>query len=331
MTHRNVIFIFFSVVIAAGLLTGCDRARYRISEGGVWNTTYRIVYQSSRPLDDSIIAVMRQVEMSLSPFNDSSVISRINRGEPGVRPDTLIAAVFEASVDINRRSGGAFDPTVAPLVNAWGFGYRTGSGDPSQHTIDSLLRLVGISQCSLTADSISKKHPGTEFNFSAITKGFGVDCVAAMLRRNGVTDYLVEIGGEIALDGVNPHRAPWRVMIDAPDSTDAAGHSRLAVIAPPAGGLATSGNYRNYHSLTDGRKSWHTISPVTGYPAPSYILSATVIAPSTMIADALATSCMAMHPDSAMAMIESYDGAEAFFVMPDMSFAASPGFPELQN
>lgn len=315
----------------AATLAGCDRPRWHTAEGGVWNTTYRIVYQAPASLDDSIIAVMKEVEMSLSPFCDSSLIARINRGEHGVKPDSLIATVFRASVDINRRSFGAFDPTVAPLINAWGFGYRNGSGDPSQCTIDSLLELVGIAGCTLTPDSIARKHPDTEFNFSAITKGLGVDCVAAMLRRNGATNYLVEIGGEIALDGTNPHGAPWRVMIDAPDTANVAGHSRLTVICPPAGGLATSGNYRNYHTLDNGRRTWHTISPVTGYPAPSHILSATVIAPSTMIADALATSCMAMHPDSAMMMIADYPGAEALLVLPDMSLMTSEGFPELQN
>ncbi|MDE6415817.1 MAG: FAD:protein FMN transferase [Duncaniella sp.] len=331
MTLRNFIISLAGAAALTAVMAGCDRQQFRTSEGGVWNTTYRIVYRADKTLDDSILAVMKQVEMSLSPFNDSSLISRINRGEPGVKPDSLIVTVFSTSADINRRSGGAFDPTVAPLINAWGFGYRNGTGDPSQHAIDSLLELVGIAECRLTPDSIAKKHPLTEFNFSAITKGLGVDCVAAMLRRNGVTDYLVEIGGEIALLGTNPHGAPWRVMIDAPDSTDIAGHSRLTVISPPAGGLATSGNYRNFHTLEGGRRTWHTISPVTGYPAPSHILSATVIAPSTMEADALATSCMAMPPDSAMAMIERYEGAEALLVLPDMNLMTSTGFPELQN
>lgn len=331
MIHRSFIFSLIGAATLAGVFAGCDRRQFRTSEGGVWNTTYRIVYQSDRTLDDSIIAVMRQVEMSLSPFNDSSLISRINRNEHGARPDSLIITVFNASTDINLRSGGAFDPTVAPLVNAWGFGYRNGTGEPSRELIDSLLNLVGIAECRLTSDSIIKKHPATEFNFSAITKGLGVDCVAAMLRRNGVDRYLVEIGGEIALAGLNPHGAPWRIMVDAPDSSDTAGHSRLTVISPGAGGVATSGNYRNYHTLASGKRSWHTISPSTGYPAPSHILSATVTAPSTMIADALATSCMAMHPDSAMAMIESYPGAEALLVLPDMNMAVSSGFPELQN
>ncbi|MDE5785052.1 MAG: FAD:protein FMN transferase [Duncaniella sp.] len=331
MTNRNFIFTLTCAAMLAGVFAGCDRQQFRTSEGGVWNTTYRITYQSDRSLDDSIIAVMKQVEMSLSPFNDSSLISRINRNEPGAKPDTLIATVFRASTDINRRSAGAFDPTVAPLVNAWGFGYRNGTGEPSQQLIDSLLDLVGIAGCSLTPDGIIKKHPSTEFNFSAITKGLGVDCVAAMLQRNGVDRYLVEIGGEIALAGLNPHNSPWRIMVDAPDSTDAAGHTRLTVISPGDGGIATSGNYRNYHTLSTGKRSWHTISPATGYPAPSHILSATVIAPSTMIADALATSCMAMHPDSAMAMIENYPGAEALLVLPDMNMTVSSGFPQLQN
>ncbi len=329
MKLRNLFLWFLPAVILVAATAGCDRRSFHIAEGGVWNTTYRIVYQADRSLDDSIAAVMRGVERSLSPFNDSSTISRINRGELGVRVDPLIVKVFQSSVEINRRSGGAFDPTVAPLVNAWGFGYRNGEGEPSQPMIDSLLNFVGISKCRISGDSIVKKHQATEFNFSAITKGLGVDEVAAMLGRNGVENFLVEIGGEIALRGHNPRGMDWRVMIDAPDSAAETGHSRLAVITPGPGGVATSGNYRNYHKLSNGERSWHTISPVTGRPAPAMILSATVVAPTTMVADALATSCMAMTPDSAMAMIENYPGAEVLMVTPDMEIVTSSGFPQL--
>lgn len=314
--------ILFSILLLAGIIS-CRRPVYHTMEGGVWNTTYRIIYKSSQSLDDSVIAVMKHVELSLSPFNDSSIISRINRNE-NVLADSLVVRVFTASKEINRRSGGAFDPTVAPLVNAWGFGYKNGIGDPSVRTIDSLLAFVGIDSCYLDGQTLVKKQPSTEFNFSAITKGFGCDMVAEMLKRNGVTDYLVEIGGEIALSGVNSRGEPWRIMVDMPDT--AALHSELTVIIPPSGGVATSGNYRNFR-VTDSGTVWHTINPVTGRPAPAHILSATVLAPDVMVADAVATSCMAMNPDSAMKMVEAYPGVEVLLVMPDNSLRFSTGFP----
>lgn len=315
------ILIILGVFVA--VCAGCRRDSYRIEEGGVWNTTYRIIYSSPLDLSDSIRAVMHTVEMSLSPFCDSSVIAAVNRGER-VTVDSLVAKVFRASVDISRRSGGAFDPTVAPLVNLWGFGYSAGSQEPDSAAIDSLLERVGITECRLSGDTLIKKHPLTEFNFSAITKGLGCDMVAEMLHRNGCRDYLVEIGGEIAMRGLNSRHQPWHIMVDMPDT--AMLHSQLTVIAPGDCGIATSGNYRNF-KVTSRGIVWHTINPVTGHPAPARLLSATVIAPTAMIADALATSCMAMDPDSAMAMIELYPLAHALFVMPDSTIITSASFP----
>ncbi|MCM1483995.1 MAG: FAD:protein FMN transferase [Muribaculaceae bacterium] len=306
------------LTVIAVLLTSCvgdGTNGYRRFEGAVWATTFHITYRSDRMLDDSIHAVMMQVEKSLSPFAESSLISAINRGETD-RTDSLIRRIFMASQDINRRSGGAFDPTVAPLVNLWGFGYRSGDGaEPSQAAIDSALTLVGIGRCRLEAGRIVKVAADTEFNFSAITKGYGADLVGEMLRRNGCTDYMVEIGGEIALSGVNPRGEDWHVMIDAPVSADTAAtlHERMAVIYVTDGGVATSGNYRNFRDTSRGRVG-HTINPVTGYPVTTSTLSATVIAPNAMAADALATACMAMPADSALRMIEEYPGAEAMLV-----------------
>ena len=324
---------FFTLFISALLLlASCARpAQYRRAEGGVWNTTYHIVYKADRDLRDSIITVMKQVEMSLSPFAKTSLISRINRNEEGVAADSLLRRIFTESQRINRISGGAFDPTVAPLVNLWGFGYKNGQPDyePGQRQIDSLLELVGIMDCGISPEGvISKKRPGTEFNFSAITKGYGVDLVGEMLARNGASDYMVEIGGEIVTRGKSPRMHPWSVAIDAPVRNDTAPvHERLATVRLTDAAIATSGNYRNYRTTSHGLV-WHTISPSTGRPAHTDILSATVIAPDCMTADALATSCMAMYADSAISMIESVSGAEALLVVGDSTVTTS-GFPEL--
>lgn len=319
--------IAYSLVLLT--LIGCSRsAPYQTVDGGVWNTTYHISYQSDVQLDDSIRMVMKQVEMSLSPFNKNSLISQINRGD-SVRPDSLLRRVFLASQNVNRLSNGAFDPTVAPLINLWGFGYKETGIQPSQESIDSILSLVGISECRIdSAGYILKKNDNTEFNFSAITKGYGCDLVGEMLRRNGCRNFMVEIGGEIALDGVNPRGGKWRIMVDAPiDSDTAVVHERMAVIELSQGGVATSGNYRNYRMTQEG-KVWHTINPVTGRPAHTDLLSATVIAPSAMLADAFATSCMAMQSCEAVEMLSKVDGIEALLVTAD-STIVTPGFPEI--
>ncbi|MCM1355388.1 MAG: FAD:protein FMN transferase [Staphylococcus sp.] len=306
------IFVLVTLLVLAG---SCGpRKQYYVMQGGVWNTTYNIRYESAVDLSDSVLAVMKQVEMSLSPFNDSSLISRINRGDDPVA-DTLLRRIFAASQDVCRRSGGAFDPTVAPLVNLWGFGYRNSGVEPTQEMIDSVMPTVGILNCSIdSAGHIVRLSPETEFNFSAITKGYGCDLVGEMLRRNGCDNYMVEIGGEIALSGHNQRGDEWHIMVDAPvDNDTSIVHERMGVITRSSGGIATSGNYRNYKQTASGR-IWHTISTRDGRPAHTDLLSATVVAPSAMLADAYATACMAMSADSARVMLDDVDGVDALFV-----------------
>ena len=177
--------------------------------------------------------------------------------------------------------------------------------------VDSMMSRVGISECRIGPDGvIEKKHPRTEFNFSAITKGYGCDAVGEMLRRNGCEDFLVEIGGEICLSGESPRGGAWNVMIDAPvDNADAVVHSEMMTLSLTGCGIATSGNYRNYR-MTDRGKTSHTISPVTGMPvtlapADTLVLSATVVAPSAMEADALATACMLLPPSLSRGMMRA--------------------------
>lgn len=313
-----------AVLCLPGIVSCSSQQVWKKLNGSVWNTSYNIEYRSERLLDDSIIAEMRRVELILSPFDPESEISRVNRGERDILSPEA-ARVFEASQRINRLSGGLFDPTVAPLVNLWGFGYKReykSPGDsyeaPSQAAIDSALALVGISRCALTPDGhLIKAHPATEFDFSAIAKGYGVDRVAEVLKRCGAEDFLVEIGGECRAGGLNKEEEPWLVRIDSPgagNSVPGSGPSAgTAVLRDKA--IATSGNYRNYHDLTDGRRVGHTISPLTGQPIQSEILSATVIADDCMTADALATACMAMPLDQARAMLTPISNVAAMLIV----------------
>ncbi len=317
-------------------LSSCGRPEsdYRKSAGSIWNTTYHITYNSAKELDDSITEVLQEVGNSLSPFQEGSLISRINNGER-IKPDSMFCKVFAASQQINHLSGGAFDPTVAPLVNLWGFGWEQANAAPTKEQIDSALSYVGIAQCGIEEGYLRKKHPETSFNFSAIAKGFGGDMVAEMFLRNNCNDFMIEIGGDIVLSGKNAKKEPWHIMIDAPIENDSTPeHQCMAIIEISNCGIATSGNYRNFHSTGEGEKVWHTISPSTGYPVVSSTLSATVIAPSAMLADALATSCMAMEADSAIAMIEKIPEASALLVTADddkkdWQIRTSSRFPEM--
>lgn len=286
--------VTFTAVVT--LLSGCTRPSYRYEEGMAWNTLYHITYESSVDLSDSIISVFESIDSSLSPFNPLSVVSAINVNTSD-SVDGHFKAVYEESRKIHSITGGAFDPTLAPVIRAWGFGQ---GHSVSRDTIrlDSLLRFVGLDKTGLDGSRLIKRDPRIEFNFSALAKGYGVDCVADMLLRNGVDNFLVEIGGEIRAAGKNPRGEFWHIGIDRP-SPDSAPGETMAYITVADGAVATSGNYRNFHE-TEGRRFGHTVSPSTGRPVDTDILSATVLSASCMEADALATSCMVLGSEEAL-------------------------------
>lgn len=330
------ISIVCAIVVVVLFFVGCDQQNsIRKASGVTWNTQYHITYSSAVNLDDSIQPVLRQVELSLSPFCTNSLITRINNGED-VEIDSMLATVFETSKQVNRWSDGAFDPTVSPLINLWGFGYKNLGVTPTDEQIDSVLHYVGIDSCYLVANHIKKKHPHTSFNFSAITKGYGCDMIAKMMHRNGCDDFMIEIGGEIVVSGCNPKGEKWHIMIDAPIENDTSiTHSSAAMIEVANCGIATSGNYRNYRKNSDGKTIGHTIDPKTGQPVATSTLSATVIAPNAMLADAFATACMAMPIDQAVKMIESIPSISALIITADSTnhwrIITTSRFPKITN
>lgn len=309
------VFLLFLLVVSCG-----KNAEYKHFNGAVWHTSFHITYQSDKNLNDSIVAVMKSVEMSLSPFCDSSLISAINRNET-FEVDSLFRKVFTTAKKVNEVSGGMYDPTVAPLVELWGFGKNKERPEPSPEQISEAKECVGIDSCRLEGDMIVKKNSGTTFNFSSITKGYGCDLIGEMLKRNGCDNFLVEIGGEMVLSGKNPKGEDWHVMIEAPVESQGVGEKMLTV-ALTSCGVATSGNYRNYRKTHNGVRFGHTISPLSGRPVVSTTLSATVIAGDAMTADALATACMALPAPQALKMIAEWPGAEALLVS-----VSSPGSP----
>lgn len=323
------------------LLSACGGAGkvWRDCRGAAWGTSFSIVYNSRSMLDDSIWSIIDDVDRSLSMFNTESTVSLINAGD-SVYADSLFSRVFAASSRLSALTGGCFDPTVGPAVNLWRFGFRDAGREPTDAEIDSVRPLVGIRHCRAADGRIIRKTDGTMFDFSAVAKGLGCDLIGEMFERNGCHDYMVEIGGEIAVSGKNRRGEPWHIMIDAPvpDSASVPGRGGIGVIEITGCGLATSGNYRNFRR-TVGGVVWHTIDPRTCRPAVAHALSATVLAPDAMTADALATACMVMSPDSALALPTLVDGVEVMLVVPvqdtDSAVApwrilASPGFPDIR-
>lgn len=342
------LYIFKAIFLSAltSLLGGCSSSGdFRSAEGLVWNTVYHITYESDCDLNDSIATVFNEIDRSVSVFNDSSTVSRINRNETTLT-DRHFRTVYNMSRKIHEAANGQFDPTLAPLIRAWGFGQgHTVSADTLR--LDSLLRIVGIKKTSLKNDSIYKEDPNIEFNFSALAKGYGVDCIASMLERNGVSNYLVEVGGEIRASGVNRSGRQWTIGIDTPvpdeDKTD---NSPMTTISVSDIGLATSGNYRNFQETSASGTFGHTISPATGRPVATDLASVTIIVPSPpqsrselqvtddafpcMTADAIATACMALGLEESQDLCARLRVA-ALFITADLKVITNPAYRALSQ
>ena len=287
-----------------------ERAVYHTDDGVVWTTGYHIVYSSPSPLADSIQAVLARVDASASVYNEQSLVSRINRNDTS-QPDSLFTRLYNCSWTIYWLSGGSYDPTVMPLVEAWGFGHDL-RAEPTQAQLDSILPYVGMKRTRLAGGVLTKDDPRTQFDFSSIAKGLAVDEVGRMLERNGVKNYLVEIGGEVLARGVNQQGAPWHVSVDLPLS-----QADSVVHAIDSLAVATSGNYRKFRDRPAGERVSHIIDPLTGRGQVSNLLSVTIVAPDCMTADAWATACMAMGLDRTRAMMERVDNLGVMTISTD--------------
>lgn len=280
-----------SIVIAC-ILCACTTTgneQYLKSVGRIFGTYYAVTYNSDKDLTAEMEAVMDEVGKSLSTFDSASVISRINRNDTAVTADKHFTKVFNKAQEISEITGGAFDITVAPLVNLWGFGFAPAS-DRDSMQVDSVRKFVGYDKVALVDGKIIKKDSRLMLDASAIAKGYACDVVADFLDSAGVDNYLVDIGGEIVTKGVNPSGAKWKVGISTPDAN--ADYNAVDSIIELSGmAVATSGNYRQFYE-SDGRKIAHTIDPRSGYPAVNPLLSATVITHDCMTADAYATAFM---------------------------------------
>ena len=305
-------FLLF-LVIGSLLIINENRPIYRTQQGKIFGTLYTVTYEHNADLQPQIVSAMQAVDNSLSPFNRGSIITHVNNND-SVCLDELFTEVFLTAKQIYDESHGAFDPTVAPLVNAWGFGFKKGI-EISPATIDSLRILVGFDRINLNGEHIEKDDSLIMLDFSAIAKGYGSDRVARVLDSCGVKNYMVEIGGEVVVKGVNKNGNPWGIGITKPTDDSLSVNQELqTVLRLTDCAIATSGNYRNFY-YKDGVKYAHTIDPRTGYPVQHSLLSATVIADNCMRADALATAFMVWGADSAMAYCERHPEIEGYFIV----------------
>ena len=305
-------------VIVIGLALYVSKQRsvpFQKNTGFVFGTVYNITYESDKDLQKEIEAELQKVDNSLSPFNPTSVISKINRNE-NVEVDDMFAKVFSLAEKISAETDGAFDITVAPMVNAWGFGFKTGNM-PDSRQLDSLRAIVGFHKVALENGRVVKKNRRTMLDCSAIAKGYGCDVVARFLQGKGIKNYMVEIGGEIVTCGVNDQRMPWKIGVTKPTDDSLSVNEELQTVLNVTNkAMATSGNYRNFY-YKNGKKYAHTIDPKTGCPVQHNILSATVLADDCATADAYATSFMVLGLDKAKKVLEKHPELMAYFIYSD--------------
>lgn len=315
MKKWQILFLLFLIIGTFFIARTTQRdgnIPFQANEGMIFGTVFHTKYQYEKDLQDEIISELQAVDNSLSMFNPNSCISRINRGDTD-EADSLLANVFQLAQAISKVTDGAFDVTVAPLVNAWGFGFKNDIL-PDSATIDSLMSFVGWEKVGMQEMHIRKEDARVIMDFSAIAKGYGADCVAKLMKQKGIENFMIEIGGEIVCGGKNQNGENWKIGINKPTDDPTSANQELDKILNLTDcAMATSGNYRNFY-VKDGKRIAHTIDPKSGYPVQHSILSSTVLAPSCAMADGFATSFMVMGLENAQHLLEQHPELQAYLI-----------------
>ena len=306
-------WVFFAAFAAVGC---AGRSEYKTVDGTMLGTTIHIVAQTDMEpvkLFEQVMKIDAEAKGSMSLFEPTSLLSRINRGEED-RLDSHLLQNIAVAERIYALSKGAYDITVKPLTEAYGFAAKGRIENPN---IDSLLQFVGFEKMRIKVGRIVKDDSRLQLDLNSLAKGYTVDVVANLLENNGVENSIVEVGGEIRCRGVNARGGAWRIGVDAPfEGNDTPGEYRQHIIRLGDKALATSGNYRRFYTDDSGRKIVHTINPRTGLSCASRLLSATVVAPRCVEADAMATMFMAMGDNAAVALAaDMRDSVQVYFIL----------------
>lgn len=325
------------VLLGAVWFVGCTpkEAIKNQSWGNALGTTYSIIYISDQQLDfqKEIDSVFQVLNKSMSTYIPSSDISRINQGDSTIVVDDMFEEVFDVSSRVHEASDGYFDPTIGVLADAWGFG----PGERIQLDslrVDSLLGYVGWDKVQLNRDNtITKAHPSIRFDFNAVAKGYAIDRLGVMLDQKGIKNYLVEVGGEVLAKGTNlVSGKKWTVGIDDPQVET--GRQLKQIVSLKDVAMASSGNYRKFRvDPQTGEKYVHTIDPKTGYTKNSNVLATSVVAKTCAVADAYATTFMAMDLEASKKVLQDHEELEAYIIYLDNDGVTqeffTPGFEAL--
>lgn len=307
---KRMIILFVGLVI----LASCGKQPKKIVlQGLAQGSYYAITYYDdlNRDFKQEIDSIFHAVDMSVNLWVDSSVISKVNRNEAVVL-DNIFIDNFNIAQEAARLSNGYFDPTISPIVAAWGFSYKHGDSITPQ-LIDSLKQLVDYRNIHIENGKVVKGNPAMQLDFNAIAQGYTSDMIASLLDSKGIKNYLVDTGGEIMAKGEKPDGKPWIVGIEKPADNMYSEQVVQTRIALHDKGLVTSGSTRKYVER-DGKRYSHCIDPKTGYPVEHQVLSVTVLAENSVWADAFASICMVMGMEQSLPLIESMDEVEAYYI-----------------
>ena len=292
MKQKPWLFILLALSLISCQQTEADLKQFQF-RGQVFGTYYSLIYYHSSEVvsQESVDSLFAVFNASLSYYDKQSLISRINRNETR-QADDFFRVVFARARQISEETDGAYDVTVTPLVNAWGFGFSERER-VTQELLDSIREFVGFRKAWMEEDVVMKSDPRVQFDFNSIAKGYAADVVGAFLESRGIVAYMIEIGGDLLARGLKPGEIPWKIGLERPASSAGDIQEWEYLIEITDAGLATSGNYRRYYEI-DGLRYSHTINPFDGYPVQHRLLSASVVAPDAMSADAYATAFMVM-------------------------------------
>ena len=302
------------MIIGLAVLASCGKQPEKVVlQGLAQGSYYAVTYydEQNRKFQREIDSIFHAVDMSVNLWVDSSIISKVNRNEE-VALDSIFIDNFNIAQEAARLSDGYFDPTISPIVAAWGFSYKSGDSLTPQ-LIDSLRQLVDYRNIRIENGKVVKGNPAMTLDFNAIAQGYTSDLIARFLESRGVKNFLVDTGGEIMARGEKPDGKPWIVGIEKPAENMDSERIVQTRIALRDKGLVTSGSTRKYVER-NGKRYSHCINPKTGYPVEHQLLSVTVMADNSVWADALASICMVMGMEQSLPLIQGMDGVEAYYI-----------------
>lgn len=309
--------IFFVFIVVCCFVMGCSPVDKQHFFGTTQGSYYSIIYydEQSRDFSREFDSVFKEIESTLSLWDDNSIIRRVNRNDTSVVLNQIFIDNFNYAMAAAELSDGYFDPTVGPLVSAWGFHYKE-SMEMTPAIVDSLKQLVGYKKVSIENGKVLKEHPDITLDFNAVAQGYTTDMIGDFLVSRGVENFLVDVGSEILARGHKPNGDLWKVGIEKPAENKDSERIVQEIVELHDKSIVTSGNYRKYVEK-NGRRYSHSLNPKTGYPSENSLLSATVICENTAWADCLASICMLVGLDKAVEILETQDDVKAYFIYLD--------------